>query len=591
VVLLALAGLSVASADDDSAAERMIRVDTPVWRRIVSLPKLAIEAFHWPVGKLLGWAEDVRIDRRLHDAIVWKDNDDLPVPEPKADETGGHAWWDAYRSTYVEPFARLFDLGDTVPRLARAARLAGPREAVNVNALDEVPDSTWFTDRTLRSRLSADELVRGPNYAPPLASDGPLAVLSASIAGTQPNLWVRDESGTEYLLQFDPRGFPALATGADVVSSRIFHALGWNVARYDVATIDPGRLEPAPDGRFTDRYGRERALRAEDLRVALASVERRTDGRLRATASPRLPGTEKGGFRMSGVRADDANDTIPHEDRRDLRGLRVVAAWLDHVDFRSGNTLDTFVADGPASDRGHLVHHLVDFNATLGAWSDGWKPPWMGHEPAMHPAASLAVALHLWTPPWAGAEASNPALGHFDAEHFDPGGWTPIFPIAPFERATARDEFWGARLVFALDDGEIATMVAAAEWPDAATADVLTRVLRDRRRRIAERYFDTRRLNPVDRIAVEQGDLVFRDLGVASGVVDAARARYAFRAENGDVAESAVPRFALPSFATRRTAEIESSHDAGVTWSPPVRVTLEPATNGWRVAAIDRLVR
>jgi len=209
----------------------------------------------------------------------------------------------------------------------------------------------------------------------------------------------------------------------------------------------------------------------------------------------------------------------------------------------------------------------------------------------MHPTASLAVALQLWTPPWAGAEATNPAIGYFDAEHFDPGGWTPIFPIAPFDRATARDELWGARLVFALDDAEIATIVAAADWPDAATADVVTRVLRDRRRRIAELYFDTRRLSPVDRIAVEDGELVFRDLGVAAGAVETARARYALRDENGDVAESTDPRFPLPSVPKRRTVEVESSHDEGVTWSPPVRVTLDSATDGSRVAAIERVVR
>jgi hypothetical protein len=116
-------------------------------------------------------------------------------------------------------------------------------------------------------------------------------------------------------------------------------------------------------------------------------------------------------------------------------------------------------------------------------------------------------------------------------------------------------------------------------------------VLRERRRRIAELYFDTRRLNPVDRIAVDHGDLVFRDLGVASGVIDAARARYALRADNGEEAESTAARFPLPSVSTRRTVDLESSHDAGVTRSPPLRVTLESAADGSRVAAIERMVR
>ena len=84
---------------------------------------------------------------------------------------------------------------------------------------------------------------------------------------------------------------------------------------------------------------------------------------------------------------------------------------------------------------------------------------------------------------------------------------------------------------------------------------------------------------------------MFRDLGVAAGAVETARARYALRDENGDVAESTDPRFPLPSVPKRRTVEVESSHDEGVTWSPPVRVTLDSATDGSRVAAIERVVR
>src|SRR6188474_1806215 len=38
-----------------------------------------------------------------------------------------------------------------------------PIPAVNVNTIDEVPDSSWFTNRIGRRAMSIDEIVRGPN--------------------------------------------------------------------------------------------------------------------------------------------------------------------------------------------------------------------------------------------------------------------------------------------------------------------------------------------------------------------------------------------------------------------------------------------
>ena len=69
-----------------------------------------------------------------------------------------------------------------------------------------------------------------------------------------------------------------------------------------------------------------------------------------------------------GLRSDDPNDLIPHEHRRELRGLRVIASWINHWDLKEMNTLDMYVEEG---GRKFLRHYLIDFGSSLG----GGKSP------------------------------------------------------------------------------------------------------------------------------------------------------------------------------------------------------------------------
>jgi hypothetical protein len=180
--------------------------------------------------------------------------------------------------------------------------------------------------------------------------------------------------------------------------------------------LDERRLEIDAEAMIRDRHGRDVRFARRHLDEILAGAERRPDGRIRTLASRRIPGASKGGFAMSGTRADDANDTIPHEDRRDLRGLRVVAAWIDHVDFRRANTLDTFVRrPGDPPGRGRLVHHLVDFNGALGVWGTGPKPPWLGHEWAHEIFPAMLRAIRLSHPAWADAPVLHRSVGRIGA--------------------------------------------------------------------------------------------------------------------------------------------------------------------------------
>lgn len=83
-------------------------------------------------------------------------------------------------------------------------------------------------------------------------------------------------------------------------------------------------------------------------------------------ASKFIEGKIKGPFSYSGVRKDDPNDHIPHERRRELRGLRMIQAFLKDTDVKQLNTLDTYVEE---DGQKFLKHYLIDFSDSLGSAS------------------------------------------------------------------------------------------------------------------------------------------------------------------------------------------------------------------------------
>ena len=144
------------------------------------------------------------------------------------------------------------------------------RAAADVNALDEVPDSTWFTNRHGRRRLSPAELLAIARHGRPPADDGPLAVVSIKSRGMTPGFVMQDAKRDRYLVKLDPPGFPDVPTGAEMVCTSILWALGWNVPENHLVRLDLARLA-APPG--------------NDLADVIARAGRLPDGRLRAVAS------------------------------------------------------------------------------------------------------------------------------------------------------------------------------------------------------------------------------------------------------------------------------------------------------------------
>jgi hypothetical protein len=109
--------------------------------------------------------------------------------------------------------------------------------------------------------------------------------------------------------------------------------------------------------------GVRRRMRPRDIDDVLRRAHRSADGSYRAVAGKGIPGRILGGFRYHGTRPDDPNDIVPHEHRRELRGLKVFGAWTNLVDMKAGNTLDTLIdVDGRA-----VVRHICRMSAPRSA--------------------------------------------------------------------------------------------------------------------------------------------------------------------------------------------------------------------------------
>ena len=94
----------------------------------------------------------------------------------------------------------------------RTLSLPDKRRARGVNALDEVPDSTWFTNRIGVRDMSPEEIARGPCEDDGPEPHKPWTVHSTKAGGTEVGYIVTDARGVKYGLGFDLPELPELET-------------------------------------------------------------------------------------------------------------------------------------------------------------------------------------------------------------------------------------------------------------------------------------------------------------------------------------------------------------------------------------------
>ena len=433
-----------------------------------------------------------------HDDPVW--TMPRPVAVVNATRRALSDYYDFLENTLFPPGERASHKGAYLP-------------SQGINTVDEVPDSAWYTNRHASRRMTLAELRKGPGDANPPAP-GVWTVIAAKNEGVTPGFRIRDAAGRKYLIKFDPLSNPEMASAADVITSKFLYALGYNVPENYVARFDRSQITIGEGAMLRDETGKTRPIRERDIEDMLAKAPRTRDGRYRALASMLISGKPLGPFRYDGTRSDDPNDLVPHEHRRDLRGLRTFSAWLGHDDSRSLNTLDLLVSEGGVP---FIKHYLIDFGATLGSATFQANSPRDGNVYLFDWKSSAAqfFSLGLHVPAWQHARYPNlPAAGRFEYETFDPMRWVASYPNAAFHNQNPADGLWAARKIMAIDDEEIRAIVATGQYTDPAAEEWVARCLIERRKKIVNAFITG--MGALDGFEVRNGRLEFSNTGAGA---------------------------------------------------------------------------
>ncbi|HXK20076.1 MAG TPA: hypothetical protein VNG33_19830 [Polyangiaceae bacterium] len=413
--------------------------------------------------------------------------------------------WDAADNTIFRPVSKALQVDDY-------------GEAPNVNALDEVPNSSWFQNRIGAGPLSPDDVFRGYcSEGPELESnptDGSWTIDAGKDNGANPGFRVR-ANDAKFMFKTDDTQ-PERATAATAIASRLYYAAGWWAPCDSVVYFKRSALRLKPGLMIKANVGPARALDEARLDQMLSKTARR--GELyRATASRFIPGVPLGPFKYEGVRADDPSDVIPHENRRDLRGARLMAAWLDHFDTREQNTMSTWMpaATGGAQDRGQVRHWYIDFGDSFGSeWSVDAFSKRHGYSYTLDfgDIVSDFATLGAVERPWDRAQRKPgfEIFGYFRAADFDAEAWKGEYPNPAFGRMTEHDAAWVARIIARFTPEHVAAAVKTGNFTNADHGRYLTQLLLERQRILLKRYFS--KLSPLSDVSIGSASICVRDL-------------------------------------------------------------------------------
>jgi len=515
--------------------------------------------------------------------------DDPIAREPESQDASGAA-----PSEIGQLFEMMYNL------IVRPDYKPSGLRAQNLNTVDEVPDSSWFTNRIGSRQLTIDELVRGPIVgAPPDPSRW--VIFREKTSGAHPGVTARDGKGVTWFLEFDPPYYPEAATGAVVIATKFFWALGYNQVESFLTTFDPKHVEFDPEATLRRPNGKRTRFNDDDLYEILERVARRPDGTYRVIAGRLLPGKVLGNFRYEGTRPDDPNDLVPHEHRRELRALRVFGAWTNLTDLKSANTIDTLAEE---NGRSVVKHWLQDVGSTFGMNNDlhEWDLSWEHFyqtDTTLKRLASFGFALS----PWQTVNyVEAPSIGKFEGERFDPRTWRPQTPTTAYLELRDDDAFWAAQRVGAFSDETIRALVHTGEFSDATAEKALADIIIQRRDKILRTYLPA--VNPIVAPRLDSnGRLSFDNAAVAAGVAGPPQTYRAswFEFDNAtgttrplSATSSATATIDAPNNLPRTVGgfvavDISAESSEYPSWGNPVRAYFRRDTNDWKLIGFERI--
>ncbi len=464
--------------------------------------------------------------------IITEENDRKSIPKPKAQTIS--VYEDAIENMVGREVDEYGNLSWHSRKLTNRHK-----QAKNTNALDEVPNSSWFTNRHGQHAMTLEELRRGPNQGSGPAYEDTLTIVGAKVEGVSPGLVIKDVRGDIYFIKFDRQGYPQLNTAAEMITSKFVYAAGYNTPEIYLSVLNPKRLRIAEDVTVKNRWGKDVPMTFEFVEKVWGKVHQSPDGAYRVVASKLLDGEAIGPFQFAGRREDDPNDHINHNHRRELRGYKVIAAWLNNNDVKANNTLDMYVHE---NNKQFVKHHLIDFGTSLGSSGYGVAGRSRGRKGAFDLGQMLkkTLSLGLWVERWEKEpRLVSHSVGYFESRLFNPEDYAQLTPNLAFQKATELDGFWGAKLVMSFTDAQIRAVVETGEFENQDDEDYVAKTLIERRDKTGRYWYST--VNPLDNFRFAQTTgvtghhdgnaavLEFDDLAVKADFAGAAETSYRYK--------------------------------------------------------------
>jgi hypothetical protein len=341
-------------------------------------------------------------------------------------------------------------------------------------------------------------------------------------------------------------------------------------------------------------------MQQNDVKWLLSRADRDPDGSYRVIVSKATPGRPVGRIGFHGTRADDPNDVVPHEHRRELRGYFVFAAWLNHVDAKGINSLSSLVTE---NGRSFIRHYLLDFGSALGSAAVGPREGWEGYEPLVEPWGEVgkrALSLGFRIPKWRTQDYfESRSIGRLPLDHgdWDPEAWWPHITNAAFRQMRPDDTFWAARKLAAITPAMIETAVAEGQFGDARSEQFLAQAINDRRQRILLKFLP--KVNPIVDPEMVNGRLVFRNIAVESGVSKAPEGYRATWSTYDNATDRATvvgstsgtgSPLTVPPMPTTEFIKVDlAATGAPEAWLRPIAAYFRLANGTWKLVGLERL--